>query len=61
MKLKKINFCIIHLIAECEDCDWCCEDYMNGKMLAAAHAKKYKHKVTVEAGSYGVYDGRVKN
>jgi hypothetical protein len=47
-----------HTIAQCEDCDWRTEGYKNGQAIAAIHAKKYGHKVSVEIGITGYYDGR---
>ena len=52
---------VIHLIAECQDCDWHCENYKNGQAQAAVHAKKHKHLVHYEIGLCGDYDGKVED
>jgi hypothetical protein len=56
-KIKKA-FGVVHVIAECQDCNWECQNYKNGQALAAKHAKHHKHKVIVEVGLDGYYDGR---
>jgi len=48
----------VHLIAQCRDCKWSTENYKNGQATACIHAKTYKHKVNVEVGIAGYYDGR---
>jgi len=48
----------VHTYAECEDCGWTTDNHKNGQGLAAIHAKKKKHKVKVEIGIAGYYDGR---
>ena len=47
-----------HTIAECFDCEWRTENYKNGQAIAAKHAKIYKHKVGIDIGISGHYDGR---
>ena len=54
----KRNFRKTHTIADCEDCDWGTQNYKNGQAIAAIHAKSKKHKVHVEVGLGGYYDGR---
>ena len=49
---------VVHFTAECEDCDWTSQSHKNGQALAAKHAKHHNHKVTIEVGLYGYYDGR---
>ncbi len=49
----------VHTIAQCEDCEWRSEDYKNGQAIAAKHAKHHKHKVNIDIGLGGYYDGRV--
>ena len=49
---------VVHIIAECKDCDWRTESHKNGQAIAAKHAKKYKHLVTVEIGIVVEYDGK---
>lgn len=50
----------IHLVAECQDCDWETGDYLNGRAAAASHSRKTGHKVTGEAGYSFVYEGKKK-
>ena len=50
---------VIHVVAECEDCDWRTEEYKNGQAIAAKHAKSKNHKVRVEVGLVFEYDGRI--
>lgn len=59
-EMKK-SFGVIHCVADCQDCGWSTESYKNGQAIAAKHAKKYKHKVTVDIGLCGTYDGREKS
>ena len=47
-----------HTIAKCLDCNWETQEYKNGQAIAAIHAKKKKHKVSVDIGITGFYDGR---
>ncbi len=54
----KRAFGVVHVFAKCEDCDWETGSYKNGQAIAAIHAKKYRHKVSVEFGLAGYYDGR---
>jgi len=49
---------VVHVIAECQDCDWSTQDYIRGRAMASQHAKRHKHKVRVEVGMNGFYDGR---
>ena len=56
-KVKK-KFGVVHCIAKCQDCEWNSQNYINAQATAAKHAKKYKHKVFVEVGMSGYYDGR---
>jgi hypothetical protein len=55
--LKK-SFGVVHAIAECEDCDWTAFGYKNAQAIAAKHAKVHGHRVHVEVGMDGTYDGR---
>ena len=59
--MVKQSFKPIHLIADCCDCDWRTEDYKNGKILSAKHARDFKHKVIVEIGESRSFDGRPKD
>jgi hypothetical protein len=54
----KKSFGVIHAIAECEDCGWRNEQYKNAQATAAIHAEKHQHKVQVDIGLAGSYDGR---
>jgi len=56
----KIKLSVIHVIANCRDCAWECADYLTAQSLAAKHAKKNRHTVSVEVGRAGTYDGKVK-
>jgi hypothetical protein len=49
---------VVHVIAECKDCDWRTESYKNGQAIAAKHAKKYEHVVIVDVGLVVEYDGK---
>jgi hypothetical protein len=42
---------VTHLTGHCHYCNWVIEDYKDGLKLAKAHARKYKHVVTVEMGT----------
>lgn len=54
----KKSISVVHLLAECEDCDKVFEDYKNGQALAAKHAKDKKHKVNGDIGLAFIYNGR---
>lgn len=54
----KRHFGVVHGLANCEDCGWQYEGYKNAQALAAKHAKRHGHKVLVEVGLSGYYDGR---
>jgi hypothetical protein len=56
--MMRANMVEIHCIADCLDCDWHCEDYLIAKENARNHAKEKHHKVIVEDGREGCYDGR---
>jgi len=49
---------VVHVVAECKDCNWRTESYKNGQAIAAKHAKKYKHVVIVDVGLMVEYDGK---
>lgn len=51
--------CLIHFMAECSECDWETEDYINGQRLASEHARKTGHHVEAEEG-YAVKYGEKK-
>jgi len=52
---------VIHVIAECQDCDWKTDSYKNGQAIAAKHAKTKRHKVLVDVGLVFEYDGRIQD
>ena len=52
------SFGVVHAIAECEDCEWSSQMYKNAQANAARHAKAKGHRVHVEVGLDGYYDGR---
>lgn len=52
-------FGVVHCIAYCLNCKWSADNYKNAQAVAAKHAKHYKHKVSVEVGIGGYYDGRM--
>ena len=60
IKMMKKSFGKVHTIAECEDCGWTASNYKNAQAIAAKHAKSKGHKVNVEVGIAGYYDGRNK-
>ncbi len=49
---------VVHVIAECKDCNWRTESYKNGQAIAAKHAKENKHVVTVDVGLVVEYNGK---
>jgi len=50
-------FGVTHAIAKCEDCDWESQSYKNAQAIAAIHARKHGHRVSVEFCLSGYYDG----
>jgi hypothetical protein len=48
----------IHTIAQCEDCDWMQEDYQKARAAGRRHAEQKGHRVAIETGTVGYYDGR---
>ena len=57
MEINK-EFTIAMARAECLDCNWTTESAKNAQAIAAKHAKKHRHKVRVEVGMAGYYNGR---
>jgi hypothetical protein len=49
---------LIHYLAECQDCDWSTDDYIDGPRKASDHARKTGHEVHAEAG-YAIRYGEV--
>lgn len=43
---------IIHQIAQCQDCDWECSDYLTANRKAHYHKKKTNHRIIIETGTY---------
>lgn len=54
----KKSFGVVHAIGQCQDCEWEASGYKNAQAISAIHARKYKHKVHVEVGIGGYYDGK---
>lgn len=54
----KKSFGTVHCCAYCLDCDWHEEDYLTARDKALQHAKSHGHKVDVDIGIEGWYDGR---
>jgi hypothetical protein len=52
---------VIHVIANCRDCEWSCEDIETAQDKAKRHAKKLKHYVSVEVGLAFTYDHRIQS
>ena len=52
------SFGVTHVIANCLDCSWETANHKNGQAIAAIHAKKYHHLVSVEVAIAGTYNGR---
>ena len=46
----------VHLIADCQDCNWSNTDFIDGRSKAAEHAKRTGHRVTGEEGFAFVYE-----
>jgi len=53
----KKKFSVVHCLAECKNCGWTADNYKNAQAIAAIHARKYGHKVAVEIGLAGYYEG----
>ena len=56
MSQKRNKKVLIHLTANCEDCNWKDEGYMTGAKSARLHAKKTGHTVSVETGYWMLYN-----
>lgn len=41
---------LVHGIANCQNCDWTCEDYLTVQRAAAEHSRVNAHYVTMELG-----------
>jgi hypothetical protein len=53
------KFGVVHVLANCDDCDWEAPNHKNGIAISAIHAKTHGHKVHVEIVTDGYFDGRV--
>lgn len=49
---------VIHVIANCRDCEWDCQFREDAQEQAKAHAIQFKHLVSVEVGIGITYDYR---
>ena len=54
----KLEYGVVHGLAECQDCGWSTQSYKNAQALAAIHARAHGHRVEGEAGYAYTYDGR---
>ena len=59
MKMR-VSKWLIHAIAECKDCDWRCEDYLNAQRLTREHAAKTGHTVAIDLGYAAEYSNAEK-
>lgn len=50
-KRNKLN--IVHVIAQCNDCDWHTQKHTNGRSAAYQHANGKGHVVHIEVGYAG--------
>lgn len=48
----------IHVIAECQECDWSTQDFQTGKAEAARHHRRTGHEVHGEVGKAFRYGER---
>jgi hypothetical protein len=46
---------LVHGLAQCSDCSWCCEDYLTVQRKASQHAHEKGHRVVAELGYYVEY------
>lgn len=58
---KRVRRCLIHAIAQCQDCDWDEEDYKVAQKKAREHAIKTGHTVDVETGYWHQYNPKEEN
>ena len=57
MKIKKVNYGLIHCIAHCLDCGFMAELYTTAQKEARKHAEVTGHKVAVEVGNHYTVEG----
>jgi hypothetical protein len=48
--MKRYRAWIVHFIADCSECDWYSDDFIDGPKKAADHAKQTGHKISGEKG-----------
>ena len=56
MANKRVRKCLIHAIAQCQDCKWTEEGYNEAQKAARRHAKKTGHTVDLETGYWQEYN-----
>lgn len=56
--MTKPERALTHGIAQCEDCDWHCEDFLTVQARAAQHARQHGHRVNAELCYIKTYDRR---
>ena len=56
MKRTTQKKALVHLVAECSECGFTTEDYINGQAKIRAHVNATGHKVRAEFG-YDVFYG----
>lgn len=49
---------LTHFLAECCECEWEAQDFINGPKLAASHARRTGHTVRGEKGYMVRYNDR---
>lgn len=49
---------LVHFLAQCQECAWNTQDYINGPKNARSHAQAKNHVIDVEEGYNGIYDGK---
>jgi len=49
---------IIHVVAQCHDCDWLDDDYRVAARRASDHARRCRHEVGVDQGVVYIVSGR---
>ena len=56
IKIKANRNKIISQIANCETCDWDCQDYKSARSEARKHTLKTGHKTWVETVTFSSYE-----
>lgn len=57
-KREGMGFQTIHFIAQCLDCDWRTEDYIEGAIQASWHHRKTGHAIACDRGQVYTYPRR---